>query len=122
MVDHEDKTVCSVLSVKAAIGINGLIKAAIDLVFQKVKPSTGAASGNYCKASVSGKESIAVANGPESKAKGALGCWLVLSEWNKEGTKILRAKITQVDGKKIKSDTWYSLKGGKFVAEEKEVA
>ena len=74
--------------------------------------STGAASGNYCKAIVSGKDSIAVANGVESKAKGAIGCYLVLSEY-KDG-KLIDVKCAKVDGATIKVDTFYQLVNGTF--------
>ena len=80
--------------------------------------STGAASGYYCKASVSGKNSIAVANGLNSKAKGALGDYLVLTEYTPDGKELKQAKMTRVDGKKIKADVWYQLKAGKFVKSE----
>ena len=122
--EHDDETVCSTLTVKASIGIRGLIQAAIDLAFTKTKGSssaasgnysTGAASGNSCRASVSGKESVAVANGRSGKAKGAHGCWIALTEWNADGTKIIHAQIERVDGKKIKADTWYQLQCNKFV-------
>src|SRR3990167_6467189 len=44
-------------------------------------------TGNRSAASVEGKQSIACGLGIENKAKGSLGCWLVLTEWeikNKE--------------------------------------
>jgi hypothetical protein len=75
--------------------------------------STGAASGNYSTAIVTGKDSIAVANGKDSKAKGAIGCYLVLSEY-KDGN-LIDVKCKKVDGKKIKADTFYTLQDGKFV-------
>jgi hypothetical protein len=59
-----------------------------------------------------------MAIGYESKAKGALGCWLVLSEWAQDknnGWHIKTVKTTKVDGEKIKADTWYMLRDGKFV-------
>lgn len=54
--------------------------------------------------------------GKGSKAKGALGCWLVLTErgeWNGETYPILGMKAVKVDGKEFKPDTWYELKNGK---------
>ena len=74
--------------------------------------STGAASGDYCKAIVSGKDSIAVANGVESKAQGAIGCYIVLSEY-KDG-KLVDVKCAKVDGETIKADTFYMLVNGTF--------
>ena len=76
--------------------------------------STGAASGYCSSVEVSGKDSIAVANGANSKARGAIGCYLVLTEYNDDG-KLLWAKMVQVDGIIIKDGTWYTLKNGEFV-------
>lgn len=60
-----------------------------------------------------GKESIAIVTGRDSRAKGAKGCWLVLTErdayWH-----ILCVKAAEVDGVKIKADTWYRLVDGEF--------
>ena len=82
--------------------------------YQSVATSTGYQSA----ASVEGQESIAMAIGYKSNAKGALGCWIVLSEWrqNKNGNwNIVDVQSAKVDGDKIKADTWYMLKDGMFV-------
>ena len=42
-----------------------------------------------------------------------MGNWIVLAEW--DDVKIKAMGIARIDGKKIKSDTFYTLKGGKFV-------
>ena len=75
-------------------------------------------TGDYSKADVSGKESVATALGIESKAKGVLGCWLVLAEWAKDENYNWHRKDVQcfkVDGENIKPDTWYKLKNGDLV-------
>ena len=76
--------------------------------------STGAASGDYCRAEAFGKDSIAVANGAHSKARGAMGCYLVLTEYDDDGHMIC-AKMAKVDGAVIKENTWYTLENGEFV-------
>ena len=76
--------------------------------------STGAASGDYSTAEVSGKDSIAVANGYKSKARGAIGCYIVLTEYDDSGNMLL-AKMAKVDGAIIKENTWYMLENGEFV-------
>ena len=55
--------------------------------------------------------------GIESKAKGTRGSWLVLSEWEEkaDGWHRVAVKSARVDGAKIKADTFYVLKRGKFV-------
>ena len=75
-------------------------------------------TGYYSKADVSGKESVAAALGIESKAKGVLGCWLVLAEWAKDENYNWHRKDVQcfkVDGVTVKPDTWYKLKNGDLV-------
>jgi hypothetical protein len=59
--------------------------------------------------------------GFEGKASGALGCWIVLAEWeedNEDNLIIKTVKSAKVDGKKIMPDTLYMLKDGKFVEGE----
>ena len=78
-------------------------------------------TGDWSAASVEGKDSIALAFGIESKAKGALGCYIVLAEWteNDDGERELKTvKCHKVDGKTVKPDTWYTLKNGKFMEVE----
>ena len=134
------------IAVKAEIGIAGLVKAAVDFVMENIKDenkeantgnysastntgdysastNTGNCSastntGDYSKADVSGKESVAAALGIESKAKGVLGCWLVLAEWAKDENYNWHRKDVQcfkVDGVTVKPDTWYKLKNGDLV-------
>ena len=76
--------------------------------------STGAASGRCSTAEVSGKDSIAVVNGVCGKARGALGCYLVLTEYNDDGN-LICAKMERVDGSKVKENVYYTLKNGEFV-------
>ena len=76
--------------------------------------STAAATGSFCRAKADGKDSIAVANGCRSKARGARGCYLVLTEYDDDGNMLL-AKMAKVDGSVIKENVWYTLKNGEFV-------
>ena len=79
--------------------------------------SSASNTGNYSSASNTGNYGIAVAWGKESKAKGKKGNYIVISEWSfQDGERILIcAKMVKVDGKKIKEDVYYTLKGGKVV-------
>ena len=135
---NEDSKRCGKkIAVKAEIGIAGLVKASVDFVMENIKDenkeaNTGNCSastntgfrsastntGDYSKADVSGKESVAAALGIESKAKGVLGCWLVLAEWAKDENYNWHRKDVQcfkVDGVTVKPDTWYKLKNGDLV-------
>ena len=77
-------------------------------------------TGNRSAASVEGKESVAVAMGYQSRAKGALGCWLVLAEWNAKGDQIVDVQSARVDGQQIQANTWYRLEQGQFVLDAGE--
>ena len=69
-------------------------------------------TGYRSAATVKGKDSIAIVTGYQSKAKGSLGCWIVLTERDEE-MHILDVKAVRVDGVEIKEDTFYILKNGK---------
>ena len=45
--------------------------------------------------------------------KGKLGCWLVLAEYRFR--ELIDVKSVQVDGDRIKANTFYRLKNGEFV-------
>ena len=71
-------------------------------------------TGDQSAATVEGNESIAIVTGYKSKAKGAIGCWIVLTERD-DDMHILDIKAVRVDGDKIKPDTFYMLSGGEIV-------
>ena len=79
-------------------------------------------SGNSAKIDISGKDSVGAAVGIDSKIKAALGNWITLAEWEysfeKERYVPLCVKSAQIDGEKLKPDTWYRLKNGEFVEAE----
>ena len=78
-------------------------------------------TGDYSAATVEGAESIAIATGIEGKAKGALGCYIVLAEWEQDENcdwHIKTIKAHKVDGKTIKPDVFYTLRNGKFTEAE----
>ena len=130
--EEDSKLACTELTVKGEVNFAGLVKATVNAVFNRVKGkepfssgdsstagssgnySTAAATGAYCHAKADGKDSIAVVNGACGKACGALGCYLVLTEYDDDGNMLL-AKMAKVDGAVIKENTWYTLKNGEFV-------
>ena len=75
------------------------------------KYSVAANAGNISAAIVEGEESIAIVTGRYSKAKGKLGCWIVLTERD-SNYNIKCVKAFNVDGEKIKEDTFYTLVDG----------
>jgi hypothetical protein len=78
-----------------------------------------ATTGYSAHSEVNGKESIAAGLGMKNKAKGKIGCWLVLSEWeNINNNWIIKdIKTIKVDGEIIKEDTLYCLKNGEFIVD-----
>ena len=85
--------------------------------------SSASNTGNCSSAEVSGKDSIALAAGYQCKAKGALGCAIVVAErgkWNGETYPLLAICAAIVDGEKIKADTWYTAKDGQLVEVEND--
>ena len=76
-------------------------------------------TGYYSVAVVSGDDSIAFVSGYQSKAKGAKGCWLVLTERD-DGMHIVDVQAVMVDGETIKADTFYTLKDKKIIEATEE--
>ena len=76
-----------------------------------------AASGHYARLAASGEHSIVCAIGRQSIAKASLGSWMTLAEFDSDGI-VKLVKTEQVDGEKIKTDTFYKLENGEFVEVE----
>ena len=124
----DSKRVGKKISVKAEIGTAGIIKAGVEYIKEQVNweddkatntgnQSAATNTGYQSAAIVEGKESIALATGINSKAKGKIGCFIVLAEWKEINYEyhIVDVKSAKVDGENIKEDTFYTLKDGKFV-------
>ena len=76
----------------------------------------GSSGSNACIGS-SGENSVIMCAGNSSKVKAKKGSWITLAEWryiDNEWTPVC-VKTEQVDGDRIKEDTYYQLKGGEFV-------
>ena len=78
-------------------------------------------TGYQSAATVEGKESVALVTGKDSIARGALGCWIVLTErgdFDGVTFPIKEVKAFKVDGANIKENTFYRLVDGKPVEVE----
>ena len=53
--------------------------------------------------------------GNSGRAKGKIGSWIVLTEWENGVPNVVARRI---DGEEVKEDVWYALKDGKFVEVE----
>ena len=130
VTDDGRKFATSTIKIGAKLGFDGFIKACVDFLYEKTiknmpkSNDTGnhakiGSSGYYAKIDISGADSVCAAIGMDSKIKAALGNWITLAEWeyNEEKQRYvpLCVKSTQIDGEKLKPDTWYILKSGEFV-------
>ena len=92
----------------------GYRSAATNTGYQSAATNTGYQSA----AEVTGKESIAIVTGKDSKAKGSIGCWIVLTErgeWDGNVYPIKEVKAVRVDDEIIKPDTYYKLINGEVI-------
>ena len=74
-------------------------------------------SGDYARIDSSGKHSVVMCAGYNSMAKAKIGSWITLAEWkkNSDGKWIpVCVKTEQVDGERIKEDTFYKIENGEF--------
>ena len=117
------------IKIGAEIGIPGIVKAQIEYV--KAHTTTEhtdpkmATAGNYGAATSRGSSSVgengvALARGNGVKVKGGLGSILVLCEEKEYSCDIKEWIAFEVDGKKIKPDTWYELVNGKIKEAQEE--
>ena len=108
-----DRSAATNTGYRSAATNTGDYSAATNTGYQSAATNTGDKSA----AIVEGKESIALATGIKSKAKGKIGCFIVLTEWKEINNEyhIVDIKSAKVDGENIKEDTFYMLKDGKFV-------
>ena len=124
--EGDSKRAGTKIKLRAEIGIAGIVKAAVAYIKEKAESSktqTGNYSaatntGDYSAATVDGKESIAIVTGVDSKASGAIGCWLVLTDrggWNGDTFPIKEVRAVKVDGETIKPGVFYKLGNGEVV-------
>ena len=157
--NDDSKVATSHIHISSEIGLNGLIKAGVKFILDKVNykdtkstntvyqsaatntgyrsaatntgdysaatntgdQSAATNTGDRSAATVEGKESVALVTGKDSIARGALGCWIVLTErgdFDGVTFPIKEVKAFKVDGANIKENTFYRLVDGKPVEVE----
>ena len=89
----------------------GYYSAATNTGYRSAATNTGYRSA----ATVDGKESVAISLGASGYAKGAIGCWIVLAEWDTKSGHRVDVKSFYVDGEKVKANTFYILRNGELV-------
>ena len=134
--DHGFASATGDYGASSATGYRGASSATGDYGASSATGDYGASSatGDYGASSVSDPTGVAVAWGHEAKAKGCVGAHLILSDWRYIGEKwfdgdyktpydterweLAGAKMVQVDGEKIKADTYYRCVDGEVVEAE----
>ena len=81
--------------------------------------SVASNTGYRSAATNTGKYAIAVAWGRDSKARAALGSYIVVAEYDESGD-FIGAKMGKIDGKRLKANVYYTLCNGKFVKAEED--
>ena len=109
----------------SATGYKGASSATGDYGASSATGNCGASSATGYKgaSSADDKDSIAVAWGYHGKAKGVIGSYLVLADWEGDENNfwtqdlwmLKGAKMVRVDGINIKEKTWYTMKNGEIV-------
>ena len=146
--DDNTKVCAKKITIGAELNFLGLAKAHIEWVKNQIKTDSGAAvesgdysaasntgyrsaasntgdcsaasnTGYYSAASNTGNYSIAVAWGEKSKARAALGSYIVVAEYDEAGD-FIGAKMGKVDGKRLKANVYYTLCNCKFVKAEED--
>ena len=74
--------------------------------------SRQAASGDGSRQETTGKNCVMMSAGDGGKAKGKLGSWIVLTEWENGVPNVVARRI---DGVEVKEDVWYKLENGVLV-------
>lgn len=137
-IDEEENTtkVCSSkIKISAELKLADIIKLGVEWIKDVTSPSKVkdigelndnggysaqiGSSGYSDKIGSTGEDSVIMCAGNKSRAKAKVGSWITLTEWvwsdEKNRDVPVCVKTEYVDGERIKADTWYKLKNGKFV-------
>ena len=117
--DGDTKLCAKTIQIGARLDVAGICKAHFDYVKAKCIPANGRVAGDkesaaagYRGSAAASEQGIACCRG--GKVKGGMGAVIVIAELDEHGCAIgVSAAI--VDGKKIKADTWYTVKDGELV-------
>ena len=111
------KVVAKKITVGAEVGIPGLVKAHIEWTRERAQQENAATSGEESSAATNHPNGIALACGKNARAKGVVGSYIILTEWDDEAKTLLSARMERVDGNTVKADTWYTLRNGELMEE-----
>ena len=124
---QENKTCSSRIRIKAELKLAEFIKLCVDSLIEKCKVISKndnltdnggdyaqiGSSGNSARIESEGQNAVIMCAGNQSKARAKKNSWITLAEYDSDNKPIC-VKTEQVDGERIKEDTWYSLVNGEF--------
>ena len=118
--DYSISSSTGYMGVSSASGYMGISSATGYMAISSATGCRGVSSVTGYKGASSAENptAIAVAWGYKSRAKGVIGSYIVCAEWKENDNyecNFVQAKMVQVDGVKIKADTYYELIDGEFV-------
>ena len=128
--ENDTKVCAKKIKIGAALDVKGLIKAAFEYTSERctnhdMGGDWSALTGGNKSALTGGNMSAltggdwsALRGGENSRFRG--GKWTVFACEVWKNFELVDVITAVVDGKKIKADTWYEVKGGKFVEVENE--
>lgn len=119
------------LKIGAKLSIHNFVNAFVEFTLNRTNGEIAATNtgdwsaatntGNRSAATNTGKDGVAVSWGRCGKARGEKGCYLVLAEYDDDNN-LVCAKMEKVDGKRIKENTFYTMKNGEFAVAEEQGA
>ena len=116
---ENSKIAAGKITIGAQLNIFDIVKAHIEIIAKKKDTTSGnsahSATSGYgaTRATVEGRGAVAAVLG-EGAARGAVGCWIVLTERDQD-LDIVEVRAVQIDGETVKADTFYELAGGILV-------
>lgn len=142
IIDKEDNKICSSkIKIKAELKFADFVKLCVDAVVDKCKLNSKNDNGGYsaqigssgysaqigssgdcarigssgddARIKSEGQRAVIMCAGGNSKARAKKGSWITLAEYD-DNRKPVCVKTEQVDGERIKEDTWYQLIDGDF--------
>lgn len=134
LTDDNKKYCTKKLKIGAKISFAQLVQASVEfelengvkenskddsVISSKARNAKIGSSGDYAQITSEGKYAVVCCAGHNSVARGKVGSWLTLSEWefdDKEKAYIpVCVRTEKIDGERIKEDVYYKLINGEFV-------
>lgn len=120
----DTKVATNKIKIGNKISLNEFIKESVEYFFRenKVDASSGysaklASSGYYGWTESNGQNSVIANIGIDGKAKGIIGTWITLAEYD-DNYVCINVKSSKIDGEILKPYVWYMLQNNEFTIVE----